>query len=110
MIVCPEIEVIDTGTIITTIPQPRIWEVDLPDLTIEILDLELRVTNLDLDEGVLLVIAGATGPQGPPGGGGGLVELYDTNTPNPPGAPFPYLRFERDLDGDVQAVYLGTAI
>lgn len=53
----------------------------------------------------VLVVPGPPGP----GGGGGVAELYDTNTPNPPGAPFPYLRFERDIDGDVQAVYLGTA-
>lgn len=35
------------------------------------------------------------------------AELYDDN--NIPGAPpLPYLRFERDGDGDVQRIYLGT--
>lgn len=36
------------------------------------------------------------------------IELYDS--PTPPVAPvFPYIRVERDLDGDVQNIYLGTA-
>lgn len=38
----------------------------------------------------------------------GPVELYDSNTP-PADPVYPYLRFERDVDGDVQAIYLGTA-
>lgn len=49
-----------------------------------------------------------TGVAGPPGPGA-QPELYDSNIPNPPGAPATYLRFERDGDGDVQAIYLGTA-
>lgn len=35
------------------------------------------------------------------------AELYDdTNVPADP--PLPYLRFERDGDGDIQTIYLGT--
>lgn len=45
----------------------------------------------------------SVGPRGPLG----PAELYDQATP-PPAPPFPYLRFERDLDGDVQAIFLGT--
>lgn len=51
--------------------------------------------------------AGPTGPAGTPGTG--VRELYDSTTPDPVGAPFPYLRFARDIDGDVQTIYLGTA-
>jgi hypothetical protein len=109
MLLCPDLEIIDTQSLITTLPVPRIWEVDIPDLTIEVIDTSIDVVEIDPDTDALLVVIGATGPAGPPGPGGGVAELYDTNTPNPPGAPFPYLRFERDIDGDVQAVYLGTS-
>lgn len=34
-------------------------------------------------------------------------ELFDQDTP-PTSFPLPYLRFERDLDGDIQTIYLGT--
>lgn len=39
--------------------------------------------------------------------GGGAPELVDAATA-PADPPATYLRFERDLDGDVQAIYLGT--
>ena len=45
--------------------------------------------------------------QGPPGGD--VIELYDSNTP-PTSPPSTYLRFERDSDGDVVAIHLGTAM
>lgn len=46
---------------------------------------------------------------GPPGlqGDPGPQQIYDAVTP--PVSPFlPYLRVERDIDGDIQAVYIGT--
>lgn len=52
---------------------------------------------------------GLQGPAGDRGPAGvGIPELYDSNIP-PVMPTFPYLRFERDGDGDVQAIYLGTA-
>ena len=36
------------------------------------------------------------------------LELIDSPVP-PVEGPMTYLRFERDVDGDVQAIYLGTA-
>lgn len=50
---------------------------------------------------------GPSGPTGPPGSPD-PVELYDSNTP-PVSPAFPYLRFARDMAGDVQTIYLGTA-
>lgn len=35
------------------------------------------------------------------------IELYDSLN-IPPAPPLPYLRFERDIDGDVQFIYIGT--
>lgn len=34
-------------------------------------------------------------------------DVYDSDT-EPTGVAFPYLRVERDVDGDVQNIYLGT--
>jgi hypothetical protein len=49
---------------------------------------------------------GVQGPPGPAGGGAAAAELYDGEAPATPADT--YLRFVRDLDGDVQTVYLGT--
>lgn len=46
---------------------------------------------------------GVPGPIGP----SGPTELYDSDTP-PVFPSTTYLRFERDVDGDVQTIYLGT--
>lgn len=40
-------------------------------------------------------------------GGAEVTELYDSDT-EPVAPPATYLRFERDIDGDVQTIYLGT--
>lgn len=64
---------------------------------VEIVSGELIVTLLD----GTVINAGSVGSEPSP-------ELYDSATP-PVGAPSTYLRFERDVDGDVQNIYLGTA-
>ncbi len=54
--------------------------------------------------------AGATGSIGPTGPAGvGEIEIWDQATPPPLLSHMPYIRFERDIDGDVQYIYLGTA-
>lgn len=74
---------------------------------------EVETTSLDgvevqvaYTQGLEVEIVGMQGIPGPPGENG-PVELYDSDTP-PVDPPDVYLRFERDLDGDVQHIYLGT--
>lgn len=51
----------------------------------------------------VLSSGGPPGPAGPPG----PQQIYDS--PTPPVSPvLPYLRVERDVDGDIQAIYIGT--
>lgn len=66
------------------------------------IDIEVTPSMVEIDVAPM----GVPGGPGPAGPGGGQ-ELFDSATPplNPPGT---YLRFERDVDGDVQAIYLGT--
>jgi len=77
--------------------------VTIDEETIEVLGAETAPIDLTINEPEIVVIG--VGEQGPPGVGN--PELYDSSTP-PSSPTYPYLRFERDVDGDVQTVYLGT--
>lgn len=71
---------------------------------------QIDLNSLGSDEEVLAVLehlheSGQLGTH--EGSSSSEVELFDQATV-PLDAPATYLRFERDVDGDVQAIYLGT--
>lgn len=78
-----------------------------PDVTITITDPGDHVL---LQQSATIRATGSRGPKGDKGdtGPGGAIELFDSVTPPVSPGSYPYLRFERDLDGDVQYIYLGT--
>lgn len=84
-------------------PVPSFIPMTLPDVSVIVQNpprLVARVSRPSTTN-IVLPVAGPAGPPGP-------TELFDSLTP-PTTALDVYLRFERDLDGDVQAIYLGTA-
>ena len=74
----------------------------MSDPSIEVSLHELSVDAAMEDLVVEVQYAGARGPAGD-----SVSELFDSATP-PLSPPFPYVRFERDVDGDVQSIVLGT--
>ena len=103
-----EVEVPTLPTIILTPPMQWSIELDPPSIAEVVVSTpslpEVVIETLPSSPGVIVLPIG--GPPGPPGPGGDQ-ELFDRTSP-PPTPPDTYLRFERDIDGDVQAIYLGT--
>lgn len=74
-----------------------------------IIDISIAELTVAADVQELTVEVVGSGPQGPAGATGpqGPADLYDSSTP-PVSSAFPYLRFIRDMAGDVQEIRLGT--
>lgn len=95
--VASQVEV-DEPTSVSPDPVP-----DLEPVLVEIPTVEFIQYETDPD----IILVPVEGPRGPQGIAGDSVELFDSTSP-PPSPPDTYLRFERDIDGDVQTIYLGT--
>jgi hypothetical protein len=74
------------------VESPPIIELELTPDPVEVV-IAPETVQVDIGSGWIVVEGGP--------------ELFDTNAV-PAAPPDTYLRFERDVDGDIQAVYLGT--
>lgn len=97
-----DVTVENTPVEVTLDVDPVVIEVDPASIEIIVEPTEILVTVEPAEIVIDIAPQGVPGPLGP-------AELYDSSTANPVGAPATYLRFERDIDGDTQAIYLGTA-
>lgn len=95
---------------VITVPSPATPNVTVtapvvPDIIVTNPGVPDVTAGLPPAPGVVVVpVAGAPGAPG----ADGPTELYDSAAV-PVSPPATYLRFSRDVDGDVQAIYLGTA-
>lgn len=97
-------------TILVTAPTARVIHATAPDQAVEVSSPPVPVfTDAPMPSSPTIHVLLVPGPPGPPGGGGGgsVTELYDSNTP-PANPTYPYLRLERDQDGDPTALYWGV--
>lgn len=100
-----DIDVVFTGGVSILSEPDEFMVMQAPEDQVAILTDVPGIANIcepDIDAIVIL----ESGPPGPPGPGG-TQELWDTTSP-PVTTQLPYLRFARDIDGDVQTIYLGT--
>lgn len=98
------------SVIVTSDPVEVVIDPTLVEVVIEAPATEItlapEVTDVVINPSLTELVVSPLGMQGPPG----PTELVDALVPPIPGnVSATYLRFERDDDGDVQAIYLGTA-